>query len=71
MIVTVTEFKQNQKKYLEKSSEEDVLISKEGKIIARITSPFKEVLASAHALRGVLPNDVDVDAIQKERLSKI
>lgn len=71
MIITVTEFKQNQKKYLEKSSEEDVLISKDGKIIARITSPFKEVLVSAHALRGILPVDTDAEAIKKERLAKI
>ena len=39
MIVTATEFKTNLGKYLEMAMSQDIFITKNGKSIARLTSP--------------------------------
>lgn len=40
MEITLTELKQNLGKYVIKSQEEDILITKNGKIVSRLTEPF-------------------------------
>ena len=40
MEVTLTELKENLGKYVIKSQEEDILITKNGKIVSRLTEPF-------------------------------
>jgi hypothetical protein len=71
MVITVTELKQNQKKYLEKALEEDILVEKDGRIIARISSPFKDSVTSLRSLRGIIPSDANIEEIKNERLTKI
>ena len=57
MIVTATEFKSNLGKYLDMVATQDVYITKNGKNIARLTSPASRV-------------DADEDTIRKERLAR-
>ena len=45
MIVTATEFKTNLGKYLEMATSQDIFITKNGKSIARLTSPAVDKLA--------------------------
>ena len=45
MIVTATEFKTNLGKYLEMATSQDIFITKNGKSIARLTSPAVNKLA--------------------------
>ncbi len=40
MEITITELKENLGKYVMKSREEDILITKNGKIVSRLTEPF-------------------------------
>ena len=42
MQITFTELKGNLGKYVEMSQDEDILITKNGKIISRLTEPFTE-----------------------------
>ena len=70
MIVTSTEFKTNFGKYLELIAKEDVFITRNGKIIAKVVNPQ---ISAVDSLRGILkdvPADLDLDSIREERLSK-
>ena len=72
MIITATELKINLGKYLEKSQDEDIIITKNGKIIAQLSQPNAEKLAVLHTLVGYAgpKEDVSLDEIKRERLSK-
>ena len=72
MIVTATEFKTNLGKYLEMAMSQDIFITKNGKSIARLTSPAVNKLALLDGLVGIVPKDqaIDENTIQEERLSR-
>lgn len=72
MIVTATEFKTNLGKYLELAAAQDIFITKNGKSIARLTSPSVNKLAVLDNLVGVVPQDdgLDEKAIREERLAR-
>lgn len=72
MIVTATEFKTNFGKYLELATTQDVFITKNGKNIARLTSPSINKLSVLDDLVGIIPAQdyVDADCIREERLSR-
>lgn len=70
MIVTATEFKTNFGKYLDMLSKEDIFITRNGKIIAKVINPQ---VSAVDSLRGMLknaPSDIDLDSLREERLSK-
>lgn len=68
MSITATELKNNLGKYLILSATEDVLITKNGKVIAKLTNPYQDRVQTAKSLFGVLPKDVDVKGAKEERL---
>ena len=72
MIVTATELKMNLGKYLEMASSQDIFITKNGKSIARLTSPAVNKLALLDELVGIVPQDqmMEEDTIREERLSR-
>lgn len=72
MIVTATELKTNLGKYLEMASSQDIFITKNGKSIARLTSPAVNKLALLDELVGIVPQDqmMEEDTIREERLSR-
>ena len=72
MIVTATEFKSNLGKYLDMAATQDVYITKNGKSIARLTSPSSNKLAVLDGLVGIASRSghADEDAIRKERLAR-
>lgn len=72
MIVTATEFKTNLGKYLEMAVKQDILITKNGKNIARLTSPTVNKLAILDSLVGAAPNTepLDEQTMREERLSR-
>ena len=71
MIVTATELKTNLGKYLEMAASQDILITKNGKNIARLTSPAVNKLALLDDLVGIVPQKktLDENTIREERLS--
>ena len=77
MEITLTELKGNLGKYIQMSKDEDILVTKNGKIISRITEPFskrkgkmekrkiiKELIGSAKG------EYMSLDDIRAERLAK-
>lgn len=61
MIVTATEFKTNLGKYLEMAAMQDIFITKNGKNIARLTSPSVNKLAVLDELIGIIPPQISMD----------
>ena len=72
MIITATEFKTNLGKYLEIAASQDIFITKNGKNIARLTSPAVNKLALLDDLVGIVPQEkaMDENTIREERLSR-
>lgn len=71
MSITATELKLNLGKYLMLAEEEDIYITKNGKIIAKLTNPYQNRVDMAKSLFGILPSDITLEESQEERLSKI
>lgn len=68
MSITATELKQNLGKYLLLSAKEDILITKNGKIIAKLTNPNQNRVNTARSLFGMLPEDASLEDARAERL---
>ena len=71
MSITATELKMNLGKYLMLAEKEDVYITKNGKVVAKLTNPFQDRVDMAKSLFGILPSDITLEEAREERLSKI
>ena len=71
MSITATELKNNLSKYLQLSATEDVYITRNGKVISKLTNPFQARVDIAKSLFGVLPADITLEEARNERLNKI
>jgi antitoxin (DNA-binding transcriptional repressor) of toxin-antitoxin stability system len=58
MLITATELKANVGKYLDAAVCEDILITRKGKLIAKISDPTKDKVALLDSLVGIAPNSV-------------
>lgn len=70
MSITTTELKMNLSKYLLLSATEDVYITKNGKIISKLTNPFQDRVELVDSLVGIIPDDITIEEAREERLSK-
>lgn len=68
MSITATELKNNLGKYLLLSATEDIFITKNGKVVAKLTNPYQDRVETAKSLFGILPIDVNMDEVKTERL---
>lgn len=68
MTITATELKQNLGKYLLLSAQEDIYITKNGKIVAKLTNPYQDRVDTAKSLFGILLENVNIEDSKKERL---
>lgn len=66
--ISVSELKTNAGKYVTMAQTQDILITKNGKLIARLTTAKPDKVAAAKALFGILPSDVNADEAREERL---
>lgn len=71
MSITATELKSNLSKYLLLSATEDIFITRNGKVISKLTNPFQERVDIAKSLFGILPADITLEEARAERLQKI
>ena len=71
MSITATELKENLGKYLLLSATEDIYITKNGKIVSKLTNPFQDRVDVARSLFGVIPADMTLEEAQEERRGKI
>jgi prevent-host-death family protein len=67
MVVTATELKANLGRYLSVAQQEDVLISKNGRTVAKLCNPYAERGAAMRSLFGILPADVTVESARSAR----
>ena len=66
--ISVSELKTNAGKYVSLAMNQDIFITKNGKMVARLTTAKPDKVAAAKALFGILPSDVDLDRAKEERL---
>ena len=71
MSITATELKTNLSKYLILSATEDIFITRNGKVISKLTNPFQGRVDVAKSLFGILPADISLEEARAERLQKI
>lgn len=71
MSITATELKQNLSKYLLMAEQEDVYITRNGKVVAKLTNPYQDRVDMAKSLFGILPKDMTVEQAHRERLERI
>ncbi len=71
MSITATELKQNLSKYLLMAEKEDVFITRNGKVVAKLTNPYQDRVAMAKSLFGIIPRDMTAEQVHKERLDRI
>ena len=70
MIVSSTEVQNNFGKYLELASRQEIVITKNGAAIARLIGMRVREKSIAEQLRGIIPADVDEDAIKAKRMER-
>ena len=71
MSITATELKSNLGKYLLLSATEDIYITRNGKVVSKLTNPFQERVDIAKSLFGIIPGNITHEQAKEERLSKI
>lgn len=70
MQITATELKLNMGKYLSMAGTRDIFITKNGRRVARLTSPSTDRVAMLDSLVGIArtAGDVSLEDIRRERL---
>lgn len=71
MSITATELKENLGKYLLLAEKEDIYITRNGKVVAKLTNPYQNRVDMAKSLFGILPADITLEDAREERLNKI
>ena len=73
MIITATEFKNKIGKYLKAAQDEDVIISKNGRHVAKLTAVKENEYPATQNLVGVFERAAgySIEDAKKERLKKI
>lgn len=70
MSITATELKENLGKYLLMAANEDILVTKNGKVIALLSNPYKDRVEIAKSLAGIIPADITLEESRSERLDR-
>lgn len=71
MSITATELKLNLGKYLSLAETEDIFITKNGKVVAKLSNPYQNRVDAAKSLFGILPADTTLEEAREERMSQI
>lgn len=70
MYITATELKMNLSKYLLLAESEDIYITRNGKIVAKLSNPFQQRVDMARSLFGSVPQGMTLEEAKEERLGK-
>ena len=71
MSITATELKQNLGRYLLQAATEDIYITKNGKVVAKLSNPNQDRVNMAKSLFGVLPQDITLEEAKNESIDTI
>ena len=66
-----TELKSNLGKYLMLSATEDIYITKNGRVVAKLSNPFQDRVETAKSLFGIISDDMTLERAREERRSQI
>ena len=69
MFITATELKLNLGKYLLLAATQDIYITRNGKTIAKLVSPYQDCVDTVDALFGSVPDTITLEEARKERLN--
>ena len=69
MTITATELKENLSKYLTLSASEDIYVTKNGRVLTKLTNPFQDRVETARSLFGCIPADITLEEAREERRS--
>jgi prevent-host-death family protein len=71
MVITATELKMNIGKYLNMAMTEDIVVTRNGKNIVKLTNLRQEKLDILDSLVGIIPDKgITVEAAKAERLAR-
>ncbi len=71
MSITATELKLNLGKYLKLAEHETIFITRNGKVVAKLSNPNADRVEMAKSLLGVIPSNITLEEAREERNSKI
>ena len=71
MSITATELKSNLGKYLMLAATEDIFITKNGKVVAKLSNPHQDRVDMAKTLFEILPADITKKKTKTERFNQI
>ena len=67
MSITAAELKENLSKYLRLAATEDIYITQYGKVVAKLSNPFRDRVDVAKFLFGILPQTMTYEEAMDER----
>lgn len=67
MSITATELKMNLSKYLLLAETEDIYITRNGKVVAKLSNPYQDRVDVAKSLFGSIPADITLEQAREER----
>ena len=71
MSITATELKNNLGKYLMLAATEDIFITRNGKVVAKLSSPHQDRVDIAKSLFGILSNEPTLEKVREDNLNSI
>lgn len=71
MSITATELKLNPGKYLRLAENEDIFITHNGEVVAKLSNPNADRVEMAKSLLGVIPADITLEEARAERTEKL
>ncbi len=70
-LITMTELKNDLKKYTDLAKFEDIIITKQGKPHVKLVNVSRNKTDILNELAGSLPSDIDVEKILEQRLLEL
>lgn len=71
MSITATELKLNLGKYLLLAATQDIYITRNGKTIAKLVSPYQDRVDTVDTLFGSVPDTMTLEKAREERLNSL
>ena len=71
MSITATELKENLSKYLLLAATEDIYITRNGKVVAKLGSPYSNLVETAKNMAGIIPADITLEEAREERWASL
>ena len=71
MSITATELKLHLGKYLLLAATQDIYITRNGKTIAKLVSPYQDRVDTVDALFGSVPDTMTLEEAREERLNSL